>query len=379
MRSQLRELMRIQKAFKDTEIPDSEPFDYPGIDPTITYFDGKLRKGAIIFYGGDGCAWNTQTGGCFICPYSIAYEKIGYTQVNVRNQIEYLRGLESIKDLELLYLFPFSSFDEREVSKTNQQLLWEILSGLDALEYVVFESRPEYITPEILRGISEKLPDKKICVFMGLETSDDFVRKYCINKGFTFKTFHRKCQLLEEYSMYPCAFVLLKPPFITEKEAITDCVTTIHDCIDMVLNVIVMCANTSHLTIMELLSEMGMYRPPWLWSVVEVIEQLDIPQKRKVQLGGIYTSGKPKNLADYVQVNNCPAFYEYPHNCGTCDKEISEILADFNLNIFREFPSCSCRGEWEHELKTGHAHLRQRLPILYDRLIHYAASRTRGQ
>jgi len=370
--------MRIQKALKDEDTPDCEPCDYPGIDPTLTFFDGKVRKGALVFYGGDGCTWNTRTGGCFMCPYSIGYEKIGFTQANVNHQIEYLKGLEALEECQVLYLFPFSSFDENEVSFSNQTLLWEILSDLDALEYVVFESRPEFVKRTILERLSKILPEKKICVYMGLETSNDYVRKYCINKGFTFEAFRKKCELLHEYDMYPCAFVLLKPPFLTEYEAIQDCVSTIQDCADMVLNIIIMCANTTRLTIMELLSEMGYYRPPWLWSVVEVIEQIAPRHKKKIQLGGIYTEGTPDSLADYVQVENCPAFFEHPHNCGTCDGMVSEVLTDFNLNTFRDIPRCVCKEEWTEILETDRAlpSLHERLPHLYDEVIAYAASRT---
>lgn len=219
MEEYFKKIVKIQKELRDAVSPAGKPYNICGIDPTPTYFDGNLLKGALIFYGGDGCSWNTETGGCFMCPYSTAHERIGYTQEHVKNQIEYLENLEEIKEFELVYLFPYSSFDEREVSFANQKRLWKVLSELDNLKYVVFESRPEYITEKVLKGISDTLPEKKVCVYIGLETSCDFIRKYCINKGFSFDMFRKKCELLQEYNMNACAFVLLKPPFSHRKRS----------------------------------------------------------------------------------------------------------------------------------------------------------------
>lgn len=374
MEEEFKKIREIQKEIKDQVIPSWGPSDIPGIDPIPTHFDGKLMKGALLFYGGTGCTWNTRTGGCFICPYSTGDEKVGVTQENVRKQIEFLRTYDPLKELELVYLFPCSAFDEKEISLPNQRLLWEVVSELDNLEYVVFESRPEYITRDILEELSDVISDKQICVYIGLETSNDFIRKYCINKGYTFNMFKRKCELLQELGMSACAFLLLKPPFLTEKEAIQDCVSSIKDTVGLVRNIILMVANTAHYTIMESLSEMGVYKPVWLWSVTEVLQQLDKEERKKVQLGGCFYNRNTQGIADFVQVEHTPAFYQFPENCGKCDVEVIKRLMDFNQHKQLEDFWCTCKKDWEKELQEPSLPLQKRLPTLYEQLIRYVSS-----
>lgn len=379
MEENLRRVIQIQKALKDSVISKFDNLETPGLDPTTAYFDGRLVKGAIIFYEGPGCSWHRKTGGCFMCPYSTGIEKAGLTQEHVRKQIEYLRTMDELRELELVYLFPCSSFDDSEISFANQRLLLDVLSEFDNVKYVLFESRPEFIINEVLEDIVRIIPDKKVGVYMGLETTNDYIRKYCINKGYTFSFFKRKCDLLQEYGISACSFLLLKPPFLTEKEAVDDCLKTVKESAHLVENIILMGANTARFTIMQLLQEMGEYKPPWLWSVVEVLEHLEQEEREKIQLGGWFSRHSKEGIADYAQVEHTPSLYESPRNCGVCDPGVVQGLYDFNWTKKLTIPSCACRETWKRELDTPSPPLKERLPLLYEKLILYAASRREGQ
>ena len=57
-------------------------------------------------------------------------------------------------------------------------------------------------------------------IAVGLETSNDKIRIECINKNFLFKDFVRASETAKKYGVTTKAYLLLKPPFINEKDTL---------------------------------------------------------------------------------------------------------------------------------------------------------------
>lgn len=88
-------------------------------------------------------------------------------------------------------------------------------------------------------------------------------------------------------------------------------------------------------TELELYWRRGEYRPPYLWSVLSILK--DAPVHVTCDpLGGGQKRG--------------------PHNCGTCDYEITRGIRDYSLTADRDLISalldmdCGCKNEWEFVL-----------------------------
>jgi hypothetical protein len=85
-------------------------------------------------------------------------------------------------------------------------------------------------------------------------------------------------------------------------------------------------------TELEFYWKRGAYRPPYLWSVLELLK--DAPVHITCDpLGGGQKRG--------------------PHNCGECDYDLVKGIRDYSLTADRDLVSglletaCSCKTEWE--------------------------------
>ena len=122
-------------------------------------------------------------------------------------------------------------------------------------EKISVESRPEYITEKNIRTIQEKIPLKGFEVGIGLETSNDPVRENAINKGFTFQEYKKAATLLRKHKVGVKTYVLLKPPFLTEKQSLQDCVKTAKDTAPFTDLLSLNPTNVQHHTVVEYLWE----------------------------------------------------------------------------------------------------------------------------
>jgi radical SAM enzyme (TIGR01210 family) len=97
--------------------------------------------------------------------------------------------------------------------------------------------------------------------------------------------------------------------------------------------------NVQRNTLVEDLWEKGKFRPPWLWSVVEVLRH-----------GHKIAEGKISIVCDPVAAGKSRG----AHNCGKCDASVLDAIRRFSLDQDgRTFESltCDCRLLWQHVLE----------------------------
>ncbi|MCK5660270.1 MAG: hypothetical protein KAH86_02850 [Methanosarcinales archaeon] len=117
-----------------------------------------------------------------------------------------------------------------EYPESFSSVLFKELKKLEYIKRVLVESRPEYITIEKIDGLLNNLrDDQELEIGLGLETSDDFIRQVCINKGYSIKQFEEAVKIISqtEKRCSIVVYIVIKPAFITDKEAIEDAVETI--------------------------------------------------------------------------------------------------------------------------------------------------------
>jgi radical SAM enzyme (TIGR01210 family) len=152
----------------------------------------------------------------------------------------------------------------------------KILSELDkypGIKEIVVESRPEYITDEKLFAYSNILHNKYFEIGIGLETANDFIRQNIINKGFTWDAFIRAKDLLHKYHFGVKAYLLFKPPFLTEYCAMLDLQESLRKCIDVhVDSISINPTNIQQHTICDELNQHRCFRPPWFFSLIYILK-----------------------------------------------------------------------------------------------------------
>ncbi len=280
--------------------------------------NGKVANAMVIVLRTKGCRWS-HLSGCTMCGYFKETYDAGYEEI--KKQID--EAYKRYEGEEIVKFFTSGSFlDAREVPR---ELQIYAIKKFSKAKKIVIESRPEFI--KSLDGLPGNIE-----VAMGLESANDKVLEYSINKGFRFKAWLKNAKLVKEYGKGLRVYILIKPPFLKEKEAIEDAINAAKK-VANIADVISFNPTAIHgKTVLEALWQRRLYRPPWLWSVVQVIKETkkfyDGMIKCDVVAGGMARGA---------------------HNCGKCDKKILHAIEEFNLKqderVFDEI-DCECKEEW---------------------------------
>lgn len=297
--------------------------------------DNEIVDAFVIIFRTRGCSWALKSG-CSMCGYfnDSAWRKI--TEKQLLQQ--YQNAMEKYNGEEFVKIFTSGSFlDEKEIPKTVRSKIIGDLSK--KTKKVSVESRPEYITEEILSEIKNINDLNRFEIGVGLETADDFIKEKCINKNFTYKDYKKSVEKIKQYDFNLKTYVLIKPPFITEKQCIQDAVGTVEKIKNFTDTISFNPVNVQRNTVVDFLWKRNQYRPPWLWSIIKILRESKKTVDENVLLKcDIAGGGSPRGA----------------HNCKTCDNKILKSISDFSLqqktDAFKNL-NCGCREKWLSQLE----------------------------
>ncbi|MGQ9720248.1 MAG: archaeosine biosynthesis radical SAM protein RaSEA [Candidatus Jordarchaeum sp.] len=298
----------------------------------------KIGSSLVVILATRGCNWALSNwGGCSMCGYVYDAPITVPDSKSLIKQFElaYESSISAKSPLAIKIFTSGSFFDEMEVPKTARESILNKIAADERIEELIVETRPEYVNYEILSQCREILGEIYFEVAIGLETSNDNIRNYYINKGFELKDFERAVFMAKNTGVGVKSYILIKPLFLREGEAIIDSISSAIDSFKIGVNSISFNPCTVHRgTLVEYLWKLGKYRPPWLWSIIEILKKTskNLNSERRIicSLVGI---GSKKG----------------PHNCGKCDKQIRKLLNEFTLTQSPEVllnMECDCKQEW---------------------------------
>ncbi|MCK4443678.1 MAG: archaeosine biosynthesis radical SAM protein RaSEA, partial [Thermoplasmata archaeon] len=179
--------------------------------------DGEIVDALVVILKTSGCSWARKKG-CSMCGYSNDSDP----EVKGENIVTQMtKAMERLDGQRLLKVFTSGSFlDDREVPPEARQEL--LTMAAEGFEQVIFETRPEYVTRESMEDCLSRFGN--IQVALGLESANDTVRTHSINKGFLFDDYKRAAGTIKEAGASLKTYLLVKPLFLTEEEAIRDSV-----------------------------------------------------------------------------------------------------------------------------------------------------------
>jgi len=317
-------------------------------------FNGKNIERVVIYLRSSGCEWALKSG-CTMCGHlkEQTQEDISAEQYVEQFVTEYSKY--DFAHYPILDLYNNGSFfNDKELPPEARRKIFDIIAEDDDIEMIVLESRPEYITEAKLRETKRILKDKRVEIAVGLETINDEIREQCINKGFTLKEFEVAAKLIISI-LNLRVYVLVKPPFITEVEAIYDAIASIKYCFDIGASVVSLeTVTVQDYTLTDLLYHNGLYRTTWLWSLAKIIKA---------------TAPYGKLVTGLFRFFPMPTFV--PHNCERCNGLFFEALREYNRtldpSVFNGL-TCECEKEWIADLKEVAPSIARRVAVL-DQLV----------
>lgn len=298
---------------------------------------GEVVPTLTVILKTGGCEWNR----CRMCSYR--HERYGTGDQGVLetlllSQVSWIRDHFPLEEIVAVKVYTSGSlFDSREVPPLARDSLAALLRG----KLVIAETRPEYVSEEsissFLSGIDDNSHDNPLYVAIGVETSNDTIREKCINKGFTWNDFSGAVNVARHAGAGVKAYLLAKPLFLTEREAISDMKSSIRDLSGFADMISLNPCTVQRGTELEYYWKRGEYRPPYLWSILSILMESPVHLTCD-PLGGGQMRGA--------------------HNCGSCDREIVKGIREYSLSADRELlrailqTPCTCREEWEYILKA---------------------------
>lgn len=342
------ELRRHQKYMKQHEAPFRHYEGKPRhVREAPRSYDGKnLRELVVLNVGMSDCAWSN----CRMCGLSTRAESLG--EEGVLAQLDDITRLPQLDTADCFYLSPYSFFADNEMSQKVRQRVYQITREHSNVEYAVFMTRPNFISEVKLGELREALPDHKVIIWMGAETADENISKYCIDKGYNWTDVEKASQLMQKHEIKPGIWVLQKPPFIPEREGIDDAVKTTRKGLDNGYEIRLMPTEVMDQTITRLLFDMEKYKPPKLWSVIDVLEHFSPEEHLRIDVSGPHFE-RDWNEAVIPRTAHSSHIVEYPYNCGECNDEVFRAIIEYNQTKKTEqFDGldCECKTDWQEEV-----------------------------
>lgn len=285
----------------------------------------------VVIFRTSGCWWSKKKG-CLMCGYNLASRE-GIGADSIIAQLS--EALTRYEGEPMVKIYTSGSFlDPNEIPTEARD---KIIRSFPQAERILFESRPEFVNEENLRG----LPSDRIEIALGLESADDEVLLKCVRKGFRVADSAKAAEIAMAHGMKVRTYLLLKPPYMTERQAIEDTIKSIAFAARRSESISINPLNVQNGTEVERLWKRGNYRPPWLWSLVEVLRE-----GKKLAEARVFSSpsgaGSPRGV----------------HNCGKCDADVINAIKRFSFTQdVREFDGldCSCKRKWKAQLELQDA------------------------
>jgi len=267
-----------------------------------------------------------------MCGYNASSSYPEISEEDIVKQFEI--AWQSFASHSIVKIYTSGSFlDDAEVPANARD---SILSKAgEAGVRLLFESRPEFVDKGVISRCLELCDDIELAI--GLESANDSVREESIRKGFSFGDYVRASETAIGLGAGIRTYLLLKPPYLTEEESISDAVSSISEASEYSRVISINPVNVQKRTVVDRLYRKGAFRSPWLWSIIRVLKSAD--------------AGDAMLISSLVGAGSNRG----PHNCGSCDRGAVQAIEAFNLTQDKDkldVPFCECMDRWERNLSV---------------------------
>jgi radical SAM enzyme (TIGR01210 family) len=339
------------KAPENTEWSQEKKHSWDASEPATVYHtpemmpDGTPTTAATVILRTKGCHW-WWSSGCTFCGY-FNDTRDDVESADLHAQWEFAKKkLSGFEGMDMVKVYTSGSLlEDREIPVDFQETVLRECHEMN--KHLVIESRTEQCTEEKLSWAKSINPEFTVAI--GLEAHDEEVLKFHVNKGFTLKSWKRAVVNLQNAGLRVKTYLMFKPPFMSEGDALEHCVKWIADVAEVSDEISVNPMNIQRGTIIDRLFRAKEYRPPWLWSLVELIERVNSIIHPK---GGV--NGEADQISRLLIHPTAGGRIRGSHNCGKCDKHVVAAIERYSVSgDMREFVGldCACKKAWRTEIE----------------------------
>lgn len=304
--------------------------------------NGKPTHRLMIVLRTRGCEYaRKNNGGCTVCGF-LNHARPDIAGQDIVDQLDTTLETTGLNGVEAIDLLTLGSFlNDNEVSGETRQALLGRIGRLEGILRVSVESRAEYVTVEKLVENRRLLGDKIMEFGIGLESSNDYIRNKIIKKGLSKKSFERVIKMVKKAGCQLLTYLLIKPPHISEQEAVEDAVNSAKYVFDtaarygitarVAFEPVFICENTA----LEDLFLNSRYRLVNLWSVVYIIKQVH-------GCGDVFLGLSDEDLS----------LDRMPSSCPVCSRTIIREIERYNhthdISLLEKL-DCECKKQYESQ------------------------------
>jgi radical SAM enzyme (TIGR01210 family) len=222
--------------------------------------EGTVEDTAVIFLTNRECPFQ-----CLMCDLWKNTTDERVPDGAIATQIEdALARLPPARHIKLYNAGNF--FDAQSIPVADWPRIATLVSPFQT---VIIENHPRLVGPRVLRFRDSLTPALQMA--MGLETvHPETLRR--LNKGMSLADFEKAARFLTQNDIAVRAFILLRPPFLTEEEGIYWAKESIRFAFDMGVECCVVIPTRAGNGAMEELQRQGEFTPPRLESLEEVLD-----------------------------------------------------------------------------------------------------------
>lgn len=301
--------------------------------------DGRPVQRLIIHLHSTGCGWARQSGGCTMCGfYAATTAGAPISSEEYQEQVFDVLSRYPADQFAVIGLYNAGNIlNEDEMPLKTLETICQRIAQNPHIRRLSLEAQPKFIDEKKLRRISSILGGREIELGMGIESLNEKVKDLCINKPYPNALLKKKVQVLHNLGVIPKAYLLLKPPFLTESEAVEDYLHSYTMLNEMgVQRIDCETMTIEEYTLVHQLWQHGQYRTPWLWSIITIMDQL---------------RNYPLYFTPFRYIVNSIAV---AHNCEQCNQRVTEKIFSYQdrqitlEELLQE--DCSCKQEWRAEM-----------------------------
>ena len=300
--------------------------------------NGEECTAATVIFRTKGCVWWWKSG-CTFCGY-FNDVRDDVTSDNLHAQWEYAKQkFNDFDGCSMVKVYTSGTFfEDRENPLDWQETI--LTESHEMGLHLIVEARAEMCTPEKMAWVAERHPGCTVAI--GLEAYDDEVLKFHCNKGFSTRQWERAVTTLRDNNLRVKTYLLFKPPFMSEGDALEHCANWIADSAEASDEISINPMNIQKRTIVDRMFRNREYRPPWLWSLVELIRR-------------VHPNIRPEGEEPVTRLLVHPTAagkIRGAHNCGNCDKRVAVAIERYSVSgDLGEFDglACECEARWRTE------------------------------